>query len=191
VTSNLAPGTDARSIQRSLAEPEAFTEVFDRHFDAVHGYVSRRLGRDLADELAAEVFTRAFDLRRRYDQSRPDARPWLLGIASNLVRRHRRTELRRLVAYARAVSPDEEPAPAGPETQVAAALAALPARDREALLLFAWADLTYEEIAAALGVPVGTVRSRIARARSRLRRALEVDGGPMPVNATASEGNHV
>ena len=78
--------TDAQAIGASLADPEAFAVLFDRHFDAIHGYAQRRVGPDLADEIAAETFTRAFDRRRRYDSSRDDARPWLLGIATNLLR---------------------------------------------------------------------------------------------------------
>ena len=93
--------TDAQAIGASLADPEVFAVLFDRHFDAIHRYAQRRVGRDLADEIAAETFTRAFDRRRRYDTAREDARPWLLGIAANLLRRHWRTEKRRLDAYAR------------------------------------------------------------------------------------------
>src|SRR5919205_4459442 len=93
--------TDAQAIGASLEDPEAFAVLFDRHFDAVHGYAQRRVGPALADEVAAETFTRAFDQRRRYDVSRDDARPWLLGIAANLLRRHWRSERRRLDAYAR------------------------------------------------------------------------------------------
>jgi RNA polymerase sigma-70 factor (ECF subfamily) len=162
--------TDAQAVAASLAEPEAFAILFDRHFAAIHGYVQRRVGPDLADELAAETFVRAFDRRRRYDVSREDARPWLLGIASNLLRRHWRSERRRLDAYARSAGREggTELAPwlAG---ELVGALKALPRREREPLLLLAWADLSYEQIALALGIPVGTVRSRIARARTRLR----------------------
>jgi RNA polymerase sigma factor (sigma-70 family) len=161
--------TDAQAIGASLAEPEAFAVLFDRHFVAIHGYAQRLVGPDLADEIAAETFTRAFDRRRRYDASREDARPWLLGITANLLRRHWRTEKRRFDAYARSTGwPDgtlTEPVAA----DLAAALKALPRREREALLLLAWADLSYDEIALALDIPIGTVRSRISRARARLR----------------------
>lgn len=161
---------DAQAIEASLVEPERFAVLFDRHFDSVHGYAQRRVGPDLADEVAAETFTRAFDRRRRFDRSREDARPWLLGIASNLLRRHWRTERRRLDAYARSAGLDAGGELAAPvAADLAAALRALPKRDRECLLLLAWADLSYEEIAVALAVPIGTVRSRISRARTRLR----------------------
>ena len=161
--------TDADAIRASLAEPETFSVLFDRHFDAVHAYAQRRVGPGLADEIAAEAFTRAFDRRRRYDLTRANARPWLLGIAANLLRRHWRSEKRRLDAYARSAGRPESKLPEPIAADLAAALRALPRREREPLLLFAWADLGYEEIAIALGIPVGTVRSRIARGRARLR----------------------
>ena len=94
-------GSDAQIIAASRVEPLVFAAVFDRHYDAVHRYLARRVGSDLADDLAAETFTTAFDVRRRYDTARPDARPWLFGIATNLLRHHHRGEARRLRAYAR------------------------------------------------------------------------------------------
>jgi Sigma-70 region 2 len=94
-------GTDAALIERSLTEPELFSEVFDRYYAEIHGYVSRRLGSSLADDVASETFLIAFDRRRRYDAAHPSARPWLYGIASNLVSRHHRAELRRYRALAR------------------------------------------------------------------------------------------
>lgn len=166
--------SDAAVIERSLEEPREFGAIFERHFDAVHGYARRRLGRGLAEEIAAETFTRAFDRRGSYDRSRPDARPWLFGIAANIVRRHWRTERRRLNALGRLGSNGVE-VPAGEARgDLVAALNALPAREREALLLYALAELTYEEIAEALELPVGTVRSRLSRARSRIRKRLDV-----------------
>jgi RNA polymerase sigma factor (sigma-70 family) len=151
--------------------PEAFEELFERHFDSVHGYLARRVGRDLGRDLASETFTRAFAARQRYDPARGEARPWLFGIANNLLRRHYRDEERRLRAFARVEAPDEAFAPG--EHRLADALAALPREERDVLLLFTWADLEYAEIAAALGLPIGTVRSRLHRARGHLRAALE------------------
>jgi RNA polymerase sigma factor (sigma-70 family) len=161
--------TDAQAIDASLADPEVFAVLFDRHFDAIHGYAQRRVGPDLADEIAAETFTRAFDRRRRYDTAREDARPWLLGIAANLLRRHWRSERRRLDAYARSGRRDGSELSGPLAAELAAAVKALPRREREALLLLAWADLSYDGIAVALDIPVGTVRSRISRARRKLR----------------------
>lgn len=169
-------------IAASRVEPALFAGVFDRHYVAVHRYLARRVGADLADDLAAETFTAAFDGRRRFDTAHRDARPWLLGIATNLVRHHHRGEARRLRAYARLdrrVDRDDglggvdarlDAGLAGPA--IAEALMCLSPGDRDALLLFAWADLRYEEIAVALRIPVGTVRSRLHRARHRLRERL-------------------
>ena len=150
---------------------EAFEELFEREFDSVYGYLARRVGPELGRDLASETFTRAFAARKRYDPARGDARPWLYGIASNLLRRHYRDEERRLRALAR-LDIRREAAPPE-ESRLAAALATLPPEERDALLLFAWADLGYEEIATVLEVPVGTVRSRLHRARARVRAALE------------------
>jgi RNA polymerase sigma-70 factor (ECF subfamily) len=185
----LTTPTDAQTIAASLEDAARFGLIFDRHFVAIHRYLYRRAGREIADDLAAETFAQAFDHRHGYDPAREDARPWLFGIASNLMRHHRRAERRRLVAYVRtgvdpvseidvdAVHDRVDAEAVGP--RVALALARLDARDREALLLLAWADLTYPQIAEALGIPVGTVRSRIHRARRRVRALL--DGHPIPL----------
>jgi RNA polymerase sigma-70 factor (ECF subfamily) len=162
--------TDAQAIQASLSDPEAFAVLFDRHFVAIHGYAQRRVGPDLADEIAAETFTRAFDRRRRFDLAHESARPWLLGIAANLLRRHWRSEKRRLDAYARSTGRGDMALSEPVAADLAAALRSLSRREREPLLLLAWADLSYEEIAVALELPVGTVRSRISRARAGLRK---------------------
>jgi RNA polymerase sigma factor (sigma-70 family) len=151
--------------------PEDFEELFERNFEVVYGYLARRVGRDLARDLASETFTRAFAARRRYDPSLGDARPWLFGIANNLLRRHYRDEERRLRALARVRVAEESDGPEEP--RLADALAALARDERDVLLLFAWADLEYAEIAVALDVPIGTVRSRLHRARGHLRAALE------------------
>lgn len=88
-------------IEQSLGRPQAFAAIFDRHFDAVHDYARRRLGKSLAEEITSETFIRAFDRRASFDRARVDARPWLFGIAANLMRRHWRTERRRLAALER------------------------------------------------------------------------------------------
>ena len=95
------PIPDSAALAASLTSPAEFAPVFDRHYDAVHAYLQRRIGPDAADELAAQTFLVAFERRGRYDQSRPDARPWLFGIATNLLLHHRRQMVRRLRAYAR------------------------------------------------------------------------------------------
>lgn len=195
IGAHLAPGahddpvTDASVVERSWDEPEVFAVLFDRYADDIHRYAARRLGAQVADDLMAETFVIAFQQRRGYDVSRPHARPWLYGIVTNLVGRHRRAEARRLKAFARAAgaSPAEDEPLADrvaarvsaehSRARLAGALAALPARHRDVLLLIAWGDLDYTEAAQALGVPVGTVRSRLHRARVRLRQAL---GGSDP-----------
>ncbi|MFJ8858623.1 RNA polymerase sigma factor [Streptomyces sp. NPDC102451] len=185
--------SDASVVRRSLGDPDAFSALFDRYADDIHRYAARRLGTEAADDLMAETFVIAFQQRRGYDLTRPHARPWLYGIVTNLVRGHRRAEARRLRALARAASAvpdgpggDGEPladrvaarvSAEGLRGELAGALAALPARYRDVLLVVAWGDLDYAEAAEALGVPVGTVRSRLHRARKKLREAL---GGSDP-----------
>jgi RNA polymerase sigma factor (sigma-70 family) len=176
---------DATVIERSWTEPERFSDVFDRYYAEIHGYVSRRLGSSLADDVASETFLIAFDRRRRYDLAQSSARPWLYGIASNLVSRHRRAELRRYRALTRvavpaAVDGGAERAAARLDAaalrgRLAAALVEIADRDREVLLLVAWAQLSCEEAAQAVGIPAGTARSRLHRARRHTRAALGDD----------------
>ncbi len=184
---------DAAVLRRSRDEPHDFVVIFDRHFAAIHRYLARRVGTALADELASETFLQAFERRRFYEPTRETARPWLYGIATNLMRQHRRRETRQLVAYAKtAIDPvcaddggaSERSDAAATSRSLAAALAALNGREREAFLLLAWGELTYEEIAEALAVPIGTVRSRIHRAREKLQRAL----GSEPASSGAAFG---
>jgi RNA polymerase sigma factor (sigma-70 family) len=157
--------------EREGVRAEAFEELFERQFDSVYGYLARRVGPELGRDLASETFTRAFAARRRYDPARWEARPWLFGIANNLLRRHYRDEERRLQAFARLDVRDESVPQEEP--RLADALARLPREERDVLLLFAWADLAYAEIATVLELPVGTVRSRLHRARAHVRAALE------------------
>ena len=150
---------------------DAFEDLFERHFDRVHGYLARRVGPELGRDLASETFTRAFAGQKRYDTARGEVLPWLFGIANNLLRRHYRDEERRLRALAR-LDPRRDDAPAE-EPQLAGALAALTPEERDVLLLYAWADLEYAEIASTLELPIGTVRSRLHRARAHVRVVLE------------------
>jgi RNA polymerase sigma factor (sigma-70 family) len=173
------PPTDAEHIAASADDPSRFGAIFDRHADAIHGYLFRRIGPLLSEDLTSETFVVAFRSRSRYDVSRPDARPWLYGVATNLVRRHGRSERRQLTAFAKALDPggqihrDEgvearlDAAAMGP--RLSAALTSLAPGDRDALLLHAWEDLSYREIAEALDIAVGTVGSRLTRARRVLR----------------------
>jgi RNA polymerase sigma factor (sigma-70 family) len=177
---------DGAVFARSVAEPQVFTIIFDRYYRSVYGYLSRRVGSAVADDLAAETFTRAFERRARYDTEAARALPWLLGIAINLLAHHRRSEARQLRALAAAREPASEAfADAAGEridagavrARLVTALEQLDDYDREALLLYAWAELKYEEVAEALGIPVGTVRSRLHRSRQKLRQALDEDWG--------------
>ena len=177
-----ADADDAAVIQLSRHEPEYFTELFRRHAPYIQRYVVRRLGQDAADDIVAETFLLAFRQRDSYDQTRSDALPWLYGIATNLIGHHRRAEIRLYRALARTGADpvtesftdriDDRVSASTASRRLAAALARLSAELRDTLLLVAWGDLSYEETATALGVPVGTVRSRISRARSALRRSL-------------------
>ena len=179
------PLTDAEAIAHSLEDGASFGLVFERHYRRVWRYVASRAGVDAADELAAQTFEVAFDRRDRYRGEYDDASPWLLGIATNLVRRRRRQEGARLRALARmdpgrpAPGADEElgwGAEVGDRAAVARAFRRLARRDREVLALLAWGELTYEEAAVALDVAVGTVRSRAHRARARVMELLEQEG---------------
>jgi len=186
------PDDDAGLIAESCRVPERFGAVFDRHAAAIHGYIARRLGRDAADDLVAEAFLVAFRQRGRYDTGQPSARPWLYGIATRLISRRRRDEVRFFRAIARTgVDPAADPVaePVADEgirradartlhRQLAGALAGLAAADRDALLLVA-DGLSYAEAAQALGVPAGTLSSRLARARRKLREGL---GGVNPAD---------
>ena len=173
---------DADLIRRSLDDPEWFAQVFERHHRRIHHYAARRLGTPAADDIVAETFLVAFRRRASYDQRQRFARPWLYGIATRLIADQRRTEERFYRALKRTgVDPLPESLADSVVTRVAAqdaerrlagALAGLSRGDRDVLLLVAWGDLTYEETARALRVPVGTVRSRLSRARRKVRTAL-------------------
>lgn len=212
---------DVDLIRQSRVEPERFAALFDRYYREIHRFVANRLGPSVADDLAAETFLIAFDKRSRFDTGEiGDAgdsghggldivprraggatsggyvRAWLYGIATNLVRRHRRSEERRYRALARApqdrsvVGHDERIATMvsaqSIQRDLAAALAALSARDRDVLLLVAFCELTYHEVAAALEIPYGTVCSRLNRAWRKVRKAL---GGADPTSHEQNSGD--
>lgn len=172
-----------------LDDAEAFAAVFDACFGEIHAYVAQRLGPDHAEDVVSDAFLIAFRKRGQYDPARATARAWLYGIATRLVGRHRRQEARALRALGRYGS-EAESAPGHEERvsarvsaqslrpELAAALAGLASRDRDVVLLVALAGLSHEEIATALGIPYGTVGSRLSRARRKLREAL---GGSNPM----------
>jgi RNA polymerase sigma-70 factor (ECF subfamily) len=174
--------TDASIIARSRHDPELFSMIFDRYYTAIHRYVSARLGPAASDDVAADTFLAAFDQRHRYGLTWPEARPWLYGIATNLIGRHRRAEIRLYRALSRSAAREEEAGHADRvaervsaerlSPELARGLAALAKGDRDALLLVACAQLSYAEAARALDIPAGTVGSRVNRARRKLRRTL-------------------
>jgi RNA polymerase sigma factor (sigma-70 family) len=181
--------TDSDLMERSIAYPASFAELFDRHHGELYRYLRRRAGPSLAADIAAETFLTAFARRDRYRPERQSVRPWLYGIAHNLLRNHSRSERRQWMAYARhGEIPDVDQSAADAfghadsraDASAAAArigpiLAGLPAGDRDVLLLYAWADMSYEDIASTLQIPVGTVRSRLSRARRQLRDETELE----------------
>lgn len=167
----------------SLREPGYFGVIFDQYFAEIYGYAARRLGSHAADDIAAETFMTAFRKRASYDIARGTVRAWLYGIATNHMSRHRRSEVRAYRALERTgISPlEEDPqeravdraTASAAQRQLAAALAALSPGDRDVLLLIALVDLSHAEVASALGIPYGTVGSRLSRARRKLRAAID------------------
>ncbi|RKS79553.1 RNA polymerase sigma-70 factor (ECF subfamily) [Actinomadura pelletieri DSM 43383] len=179
---------DSAVLRSSLDEPERFGEIFDAYFAEIHGYAARRLGSDVASDVAAQTFLEAFRGRGRYDASRAAVRTWLYGIATNVIGKHRRAEVRGLRARARlkvveeadghADRVDDRVSAEGLRGRLAGAIAGLSDGDRDVLLLVALADLSHQEVAAALDIPYGTVGSRLNRARKKVREAL---GGTNPM----------
>ncbi|MGW4645133.1 RNA polymerase sigma factor [Kitasatospora sp. NPDC004289] len=185
---------DAGPSAHPLADPEDFALAYDRFLPDVHRYVAARIGPDAADDVTAEVFLTAFRERLRFDPARGEVRPWLFGIATNHLARHGRAESRRYARMRRgdgAALPRAEDGDARFEDaalakvaaqrlrpELAGALASLKRADRDVLLLVAVAGLSYAEVAQALGVPAGTVGSRLNRARAAVRRTLGAVLGP-------------
>jgi RNA polymerase sigma-70 factor (ECF subfamily) len=180
---------DATLLRDSLERPELFADLFDAYHSEIYRYVASRLGVAHADDVAAETFLAAFRGRTGFTGPDEHVRAWLYGIATNLIRRHHRDEERRYRALGRAGAAAPDTVHGDDERVVArvtaltvqrdldAALRALNAGDRDVLLLVALAGLNYAEVAAALGIPTGTVGSRLNRARAAVRAAL---GGTDP-----------
>ncbi len=176
---------DNELLKRSVAEPAIFALLYDRHAGAVYRYAAQRLGSAAAEDVMSETFLVAFERRASFDVSVTDARPWLLGIATRLMRKHARLEAvawRGMVAeLAAQVAPDViDQAGSRVDAQrlarrLAGVLRRLSVADRDTLLLYAWGELNYAAIAEAMGVPVGTVRSRLNRARRQVRRAADIE----------------
>jgi len=181
--------TDSELIEKSIACPASFAELFDRHHGELYRYLRRRAGPSLAADIAAETFLTAFARRETYRPDGQSVRPWLYGIAHNLLRNYSRSERRQWLAYARhGEMPDVDQSAAdafgnadsradatAAAARIGQVLARLPSADRDVLLLFAWADMSYADIAGTLQIPVGTVRSRLNRARRQLRGETELE----------------
>lgn len=183
--------SDSDVIAGSLRDPVVFGELFSRHAARLHRYVARRAGDAVADDVTSETFLIAFERRARFDLDREDAGPWLFGIATNLIHRHRIAEARALRTHERiAQLPTDDQSERINDTidaerqlaKLARQLRRMPAGDRDCLLLYAWAEFSYDQIAESLGIPVGTVRSRLNRARRKLRTES--------LDATDEEGEH-
>lgn len=201
-----AQQTDAQQIESSFTDPEAFTVLFERHAVPLYRYIVTRVGRGDAQDILGETFATAFRSRRAYDLDRSDARAWLFGIATNCARHLWRSEQRRLTREAAAASVrdiEEDQSEEAISTvffhdqsqPIAEALEQLDHDSLDILLLVAGPGFTYEEISFALEIPVGTVRSRLSRARRQLRELLGesgqyLDEGLQVERATnASEGS--
>lgn len=165
-------------------DAEAFGMLFERHGRTIYNYCFRRVGSwSVAEDLVSIVFLEAW---RRVDKPLPSGKelPWLFGIATNVVRNRRRSERRYAAALRRVPQPSAEPSFADESDEriddeelmgsALGLLARLPRREREVFALCAWSALSYEDAAVALEIPVGTVRSRLSRARVRLQ---ELDPG--------------
>jgi RNA polymerase sigma-70 factor (ECF subfamily) len=163
---------DGVVMAASCDRPEAFRAVFERHYERVRRYAWARLG-TAGEDVAAEAFAVAFARRADYDPTRPDALPWLLGITTNLISRQYRDERRRLrLLAALGGQRPRDHYPIGATSGVAAALGRLARRDRDVLVLYAVAELSYAEIAESLGIAEGTVRSRLHRARRIVQEVM-------------------
>jgi RNA polymerase sigma factor (sigma-70 family) len=177
---------DSDLIRLSLDDPDHFAQIFERHAPALHLYLSKRSNHSSVDDLLSETFIAAFRGRRNYDLSFQDARPWLYGIATNTLRHRRRSEVRRLAheSEIRLETPDADVADqvvtriveSQELDRVRRAIALVDDRFADVLMLVAGPALTYEEVARALDIPIGTVRSRASRGRAQLRELLGLTG---------------
>ena len=170
----LVQSVDAPSDRGLLArstdgDQDAFRTFYERHVGAVFGYVSGRVGPGAAEDLTSETFVEAWNARSRFDPRMRSARPWLYGIATNVVARHREREERWLASIdtARERTDDRvEPLGIQVDIDLARALRRLSPPLRDVLLLTAIADLRVADAARALGISTVAARVRLHRARS-------------------------
>jgi RNA polymerase sigma-70 factor (ECF subfamily) len=167
----------------ATADAADLASMFDSHAKDLLRYCTRRVGEHIAEDVVAETFLVAYEQQDRFDPARGPVLPWLYGIATNILRRHRRTEVRALRALATAETTADFTGRAAERVDaqrlaapLASVLAALPRRQRDVLLLYAVAELGYAEIAAALDIPLGSVQSALHRARTKVRAVLSSHG---------------
>ncbi|MFI6094569.1 RNA polymerase sigma factor [Lentzea sp. NPDC051213] len=189
LTPDQAPGV--------LDEP-ALLDLYETTAERLHRYVAGRVGPDAAQDVVSEAFLVLWDKRAGQVYEADAVRAWLYGVATNLLRHHVRAEERKLRAWnrvhaARTTEDDiGERASAAADADLLSGpltgwLADLRLEEREVLLLTAWAELTPTEIGVALDVPVATVRTRLHRARARLRTRLAATGHAF---SNFAEGGH-
>ncbi|MCP2638295.1 sigma-70 family RNA polymerase sigma factor [Microbacterium sp. HD4P20] len=172
--------TDSDILKRAERTPQAFAEVFDRHAAAVESFLRRRLGAQAAEDALSETFLIAFRRRGSFDHTWESARPWLLGIAARVAAKNHVAEARHWRAVEAAAGRGETTSGGGIDEAtgrldaaaairaLAPRIAALSAKERNTLFMYAWSDLPPEQIAQALQVSVGTVWSRLHRIRRKL-----------------------
>jgi RNA polymerase sigma factor (sigma-70 family) len=186
------PTDDALWARAAAGEPEAFGLLYERHARSIYNYLFRRCADwALAEDLTSVVFLEAYRRRADVELGEGKVLPWLFGVATNVVRNQRRSLRRHKAALRRLPPPGHEESPADDaaarldaQREMRATLAALrrlPRRDLDVVALCVWSELSYEDAAAALGVPVGTVRSRLSRARARLAELAAAHGHELDV----------
>jgi RNA polymerase sigma-70 factor (ECF subfamily) len=190
--------SDGELIVASRRKPELFEFIFERHHAAVFRFIAGRNGHADAADVAAETFVRAFDRRDRFRSDRESALPWLFGIAANVARERRRSWIRRQRSAGKAavfvagvdsrfeMDAAERVDALARRDDLRRALSSLADEEYQCLMLLAIGGLTYSDIADALGIPIGTVRSRIHRARRKMRELLEPER-PIPGGSPVHE----
>lgn len=193
------PGAhDGEMMRRSLQQPSVFCDVYRRHFPHIHAFCATRVGPGHAEDVAQQVFLVAFVHRDEFKFHRKDARPWLRGIARHLCSRHfrvrQRTEqltdqaVRSLPAVSSVSEIIDRVDAQRMREPLTEALRDLPVPQRETLLLYAVEGLTHKEISVLLDIKIGTVKSRLSRAKAHIRicwdtktqREIGPDGRPAP-----------
>lgn len=181
--SDVAPVALTPDVAPAVLDESALLTLYESTAERLHRYVARRVGGDTAQDVVSEAFLVLWDQRAGQVYEADAVRAWLFGVATNLLRGHVRAEERKLRAWSRTYAARVDEADIGDRVSAAVDadvlsgpltgwLADLRVEEREVLLLHAWAEFTSNEIAVALDVPVATVRTRLHRARARLRTRL-------------------